>query len=370
MLFIFFFCSSAFLPSFLKSLLTFSNFTNHHISYITFTLYNFSQLETINRLLKKQTRPRTRRAGGPSGRATPLGPLGPSSSTATTGKSKAKRGGKARGGGGRAGGRATTAGGGGEEEEEGGENMEVDAEGEEGAGAGEGVEGEEGEGEEVEGEEDEEVLVEQGAQLEAGMVRARGGKVVPMYRWISSVRVDGKGTAMISVVEEKKEMKVEENTSVDQGIEKQGDDKDVQMADDTNVSAAVDQDPSKGQTQNGVDVVDVEAKTTKSDSSKPIEETQKHMVLSFSVPITLLPSSLTPAPTSSMPQSGSVSRAETPTVTDTVPATKSTPVAHVRPPAAMCAVDGCGVKRKYRLVSDWTKGACGMEHLKVLEGKV
>jgi Ino eighty subunit 2 len=33
-----------------------------------------------------------------------------------------------------------------------------------------------------------------------------------------------------------------------------------------------------------------------------------------------------------------------------------------------CAVEGCGQPRKYRLVKDWTIGACGMAHLKSLEG--
>lgn len=34
---------------------------------------------------------------------------------------------------------------------------------------------------------------------------------------------------------------------------------------------------------------------------------------------------------------------------------------------AMCDVQSCGVPRKYRLVGDWERGACGMEHLKVLQ---
>ncbi|TFK19481.1 hypothetical protein FA15DRAFT_601369 [Coprinopsis marcescibilis] len=33
----------------------------------------------------------------------------------------------------------------------------------------------------------------------------------------------------------------------------------------------------------------------------------------------------------------------------------------------VCAVEGCGGKRKYRCLKDWTVGACGMAHLKVLE---
>jgi Ino eighty subunit 2 len=34
---------------------------------------------------------------------------------------------------------------------------------------------------------------------------------------------------------------------------------------------------------------------------------------------------------------------------------------------AVCAVDGCTAKRKYRLVRDWERGACGMDHLYILE---
>ncbi|KAF8514005.1 hypothetical protein BU17DRAFT_52869 [Hysterangium stoloniferum] len=45
--------------------------------------------------------------------------------------------------------------------------------------------------------------------------------------------------------------------------------------------------------------------------------------------------------------------------------------AEKKPPApAICDVRGCREKRKYRLVGDFTKGACGMPHLKLLGGKV
>ena len=39
------------------------------------------------------------------------------------------------------------------------------------------------------------------------------------------------------------------------------------------------------------------------------------------------------------------------------------------PPAEepVCDVSGCARARKYRLVRDWLKGACGMEHLEILE---
>jgi Ino eighty subunit 2 len=35
---------------------------------------------------------------------------------------------------------------------------------------------------------------------------------------------------------------------------------------------------------------------------------------------------------------------------------------------ALCAVQGCGQARKYRLVADINRGACGMPHLKLLQG--
>ncbi|KII86692.1 hypothetical protein PLICRDRAFT_265132 [Plicaturopsis crispa FD-325 SS-3] len=33
----------------------------------------------------------------------------------------------------------------------------------------------------------------------------------------------------------------------------------------------------------------------------------------------------------------------------------------------ICNVEGCTKDRKYRLVRDWTRGACGISHLKILE---
>jgi Ino eighty subunit 2 len=42
------------------------------------------------------------------------------------------------------------------------------------------------------------------------------------------------------------------------------------------------------------------------------------------------------------------------------------PAGHARE-SATCAVEGCASPRKYRLVRDWTMGACGMGHLKALE---
>ncbi|OCH96524.1 hypothetical protein OBBRIDRAFT_787081 [Obba rivulosa] len=34
---------------------------------------------------------------------------------------------------------------------------------------------------------------------------------------------------------------------------------------------------------------------------------------------------------------------------------------------AQCDVEGCGAQRKYRLVKNWQRGACGISHLKLLE---
>jgi Ino eighty subunit 2 len=70
-------------------------------------------------------------------------------------------------------------------------------------------------------------------------------------------------------------------------------------------------------------------------SSKKVDGESTSMVLSFSVP----PSEVIPAP-----------EPEAPKIPDT------------------CAMDGCRQPRKYRLVRDWTIGACGMPHLKALEG--
>jgi Ino eighty subunit 2 len=42
---------------------------------------------------------------------------------------------------------------------------------------------------------------------------------------------------------------------------------------------------------------------------------------------------------------------------------------HMKPkPPAICNVSGCWGPRKYRLVRDFEKGACGMDHLRVLTG--
>lgn len=57
-----------------------------------------------------------------------------------------------------------------------------------------------------------------------------------------------------------------------------------------------------------------------------------------------------------------------------VPQTVALPIVSVfeRPGpqgSAICAVQGCNQLRRYRLVRDWKIGACGMSHLKLLEGQ-
>ena len=68
----------------------------------------------------------------------------------------------------------------------------------------------------------------------------------------------------------------------------------------------------------------------------------KKMVLSFSVPTTLLPAVESPMPDPIQPSG--------------------------RGPG-VCAIDGCSSTRKYRLVKDWSIGACGVDHLRLLEGR-
>ena len=74
------------------------------------------------------------------------------------------------------------------------------------------------------------------------------------------------------------------------------------------------------------------------------------MLLSFSVPTTLLPTSHEPP----FDPDGDTQM----DVQEPLPKPRA---------AAVCDVDGCKEKRKYRLVRDHDRGACGMGHLHVLE---
>ena len=78
--------------------------------------------------------------------------------------------------------------------------------------------------------------------------------------------------------------------------------------------------------------------------------TEKKMSLSFSVPVSVLP-----------PSEGSES---TPTAMDVDKPAPEKPAGQAQ---AKCDVQGCSERRKYRLVRDFAKGACGITHLKALE---
>lgn len=85
---------------------------------------------------------------------------------------------------------------------------------------------------------------------------------------------------------------------------------------------------------------------------KPAVIEDKKMVLSFSVPASILP----PPPEA--------------VALDGMDVDVKQEASHSRPKtnaSSLCDVDGCGKGRKYRLVKNWERGACGMEHLRVLE---
>ncbi|KAL6302225.1 PAPA-1-like conserved region-domain-containing protein [Sparassis latifolia] len=76
------------------------------------------------------------------------------------------------------------------------------------------------------------------------------------------------------------------------------------------------------------------------------EKAEPTMYLSFSVPIAALP------PAAAQPAG-----------------TTDVDVAAARTPPR-CDVRGCTQRRKYRLVKDWQRGACGLGHLKLLEAQL
>lgn len=80
----------------------------------------------------------------------------------------------------------------------------------------------------------------------------------------------------------------------------------------------------------------------------------KKMSLSFSVPVSVLPPV---ADSDSAPTAMDVDK----------PAPPGKPAEQVQ---AKCDVRGCSERRKYRLVRDFAKGACGMTHLKALEAQL
>src|ERR1700733_1547575 len=80
--------------------------------------------------------------------------------------------------------------------------------------------------------------------------------------------------------------------------------------------------------------------------------------LLFSVPVGILPSTPEGGGNGMVVDSSTSSRTSKKFRSEP----KSTPA-----PPPLCDVRNCGEVRKYRLVSDWEKGACGMVHLQVLQ---
>ncbi|KAJ8087193.1 hypothetical protein AAF712_002732 [Marasmius tenuissimus] len=232
------------------------------------------KLETINRLLRKQSKPRAKKGTGTaSGGVTPV------------------RGGKRGGARGTRGGRAGRSGLG---------TAKASTAGSE-AGDEEGANDNEGEGNDEEGAEAEDEEVEDGDQASgSGSGLVEEIPLVPMFRWISSSRVQ--------------ELKKEEAPN---GMEV-----DSETA------------PDKAEENHDMNV----------DTEQPSAPSEPKMTLSFSIPPAFLSetSSLAQAPVAPPPPRG----------------------------PQVCAVAECSSPRKYRLVSDWTIGACGMGHLKLLETQV
>ena len=84
---------------------------------------------------------------------------------------------------------------------------------------------------------------------------------------------------------------------------------------------------------------------------------EERMFLSFSVPTSLLPAIHQPA--TDVDADGDVKMETT--------EEQELPKKPQAMAPAVCDVEGCSAKRKYRLVLDWERGACGMDHLHVLE---
>jgi Ino eighty subunit 2 len=80
------------------------------------------------------------------------------------------------------------------------------------------------------------------------------------------------------------------------------------------------------------------------------------MFLSFSVPVSLLPNQ------SAAPDADAGGDVKMETTKEQEQERKTRAMV-----PAVCEAEGCTAKRKYRLVRDWERGACGMDHLNILE---
>ncbi|KAJ4481062.1 hypothetical protein J3R30DRAFT_2397787 [Lentinula aciculospora] len=279
------------------------------------------KLETINRLLKKQTRPRTKRTGGPSQAHSASSSVPP---VPTAGVSTSNRGGKRGGSRGRSRGRGGRRGRPRAADEEGREAegdaaMEIDEQ--------EGEEGAEGENE-IDGVEGD---APDGSSGGSDRPQGPPGPVVPMFRWVSRsvlVPVAGSKTSETAQLTESLSQEQDQPTGNSKRIEDslQGS---MDMADASDVS-------------NEPQLLAESATpiSSKADTSGTVDVTQeKRMQFYLAIP------------TAFLPPDGEVTSPLLPSLE-----------------SPLCAVSGCGVPRKYRLVKDWKIGACGMAHLKVLEG--
>ena len=98
------------------------------------------------------------------------------------------------------------------------------------------------------------------------------------------------------------------------------------------------------------------------------EEKKIQMIIRFSVPETLFPS--TPALLPLSESADNKSRATQMEVDGPLSHdTESEGIRRARGPG-ICAVEGCGKPRKYRVPKDWTIGACGSEHLRLVASQV
>ncbi|KAF5392069.1 hypothetical protein D9757_003335 [Collybiopsis confluens] len=280
------------------------------------------KLETINRLLKKQTKPRAKRAGGPSHSASSSVP--PSAPSTSTRGGATKRGGRGRG----RKGRSSRAGIAEDDDVPEGEAMDVDDQ------EGPGEAAEEGEEEEL-GVDEEEAAAEESTGGGSEKSKPTQGPVVPMFRWVSTtVMVPAAPKSQLTVVAGTESLAM-------------GPVEDAIIADSS--AAPLPQPLKDSDEAQANNAMQVDASAVSDVRAEPISNQtlgqEKQMRIYLAVPATFLP----------------------PASEDTAAAALSSTLGPQL--SAVCAVSGCGLERKYRLVKDWKIGACGMEHLKVLEGR-
>jgi len=88
------------------------------------------------------------------------------------------------------------------------------------------------------------------------------------------------------------------------------------------------------------------------------EEKQIQMIIRFSVPGTLSESADNKSRATQIEAGSPLSHD-----------TESEGIRRARGPG-ICAIEGCGKPRKYRVPKDWTVGACGSEHLRLVASRV